>query len=152
MNHDSSTTTSTLESEFQRIAAKYGYDDLSSISRSLDDTELQRKDARGLLMDLGKPLSQLNTRDVMRARGIGDKPMPRTADEAAMQAAMEVVMQILKTLFGIRTADDLERDLEQLEQTRLALNLERNHAQAIQMMSDAANDDEFRARSTRRRP
>ena len=78
--------------------------------------------------------------------------MPRTADEAAMQAAMEVVMQILKTLFGIRTADDLERDLEQLEQTRLALNLERNHAQAIQMMSDAANDDEFHARSTHRRP
>lgn len=149
-----STTTPqpTLDGEFQRIAAKYGYDDLSGISRALDDGEIQRKDARCLLTDLGKPLSQLDTREVMRSYGVGDKPMPRTAEEAAVQTAMEVVMKILKTLFGIRTAEDLEQEREQLERTRQALNLERNHARAMQMMSDAANDDEFRARSTRRRP
>lgn len=142
----------TLEDEFQRIATKYGYDDIASISQALDAGEIQRKDARGLLTDLGKPLSQLNTRDVMRSRGIGDKPIPRTTEEAAVQAAMEVVMKILKTIFGIRTAEDIELEREQLERTRQALNLERNHAQAMQMMSDAANDDEFRVKSTHRRP
>lgn len=142
----------TLDDELQRIAGKYGYDDIASISQALDAGDIQRHEARGLLTDLGKPLSQLNTREVMRSRGVGDKPMPRTAEEAAVQAAMEVVMKILKTIFGIRTAEDLEQEREQLEQTRRALNLERNHAQAMQMMSDAANDDEFRARSTRRRP
>lgn len=150
MNHTPEKTT--LEDEFKRIAAKYGHSDLSSISQALDAGEIQRQDARALLTDLVKPLSQLNTREVMRSRGVGVQPMPRTAEEAAVQAAIEVVMKILKTLFGIRTADDLERDREQLEQTRRALNLELNHAQAMQMMSDAANDDEFRVSSTRRRP
>lgn len=141
-----------LDDEFQRIASKYGYDDIADINQALDAGEIQRQDARGLLTDLGKPLSQLNTRDIMRSRGIGDKPMPRTAEEAAVHAAMEVVMKILKTIFGIRTADDIEQGREQLKQIRRALNLERNHAQAMQMMSGAANDDEFRVKSTRRRP
>lgn len=147
----STTPQPALESEFQRIAAKYGYADIASINQALDAGEIQRGDARGLLTDLGKPLSQLNTRDVMRSREVGDKPMPRTAEEAAVQAAMEVVMKILKTIFGIRTAEDLEQEREQLERTRQALNLERNHAQAMKLMSDAANDDEFRV-SRRSRP
>jgi len=142
-------TSPTLEDELQRIAEKYGHDNIASVSKALDAGEIQRKDARGLLTDLGKPLSQLNTRDIMRSRGVGDKPVPWTAEEAAVQAAIEVVMKILKSLFGIRTAEDLEQEREQ---TRRSLNLERNHARAMQMMSDAANDDEFHARSTHRRP
>lgn len=142
-------TSPTLEDELQRIAEKYGHDNIASVSKALDAGEIQRKDARGLLTDLGKPLSRLNTRDIMRSRGVGDKPVPRTAEEAAVQAAIEVVMKILKSLFGIRTAEDFEQEREQ---TRRSLNLERNHVRAMQMMSDAANDDEFHARSTRRRP
>jgi hypothetical protein len=145
----------TLEDEFQRIATKYGYDSLSDVSQALDAGEIQRQDARKLLVDLGKPISQLNTRDAMRARGMGEKPTPRTAEEAIVQAAMEIVMKILKGLFGIRTAEELEQDRERLEQTRRTINIERNHAEAVRMLNDvseAANDGVFRARSTRRRP
>ncbi|MEQ6474553.1 hypothetical protein [Comamonas sp. wu1-DMT] len=143
----------TLEDEFKRIAEKYGYDNLSDISQALDAGEIHRKDARKLLVDLGKPISQLNTRDEMRARGVGEKPTPRTAEEASVQAAIEIVMKILKGLFGIRTAEEIEQDCERLEQARRTLNIERNHAEAVRTLNDvskAANDDEFRVSSTSR--
>lgn len=103
------------------------------------------------MADLGNPISLLNTRDVMRARGIGDKPTPRTVEEASVQAAVEIILKILKSIFGICTTNDIEQNRERLEQTLHAFHLERNHEKAMQMLGnfrEAANDDEFRISST----
>lgn len=136
----------TYQEELQRIAQKYGCDDIHGIKDALEAGNIERGDAKQLLVELGSPMHKIKLSTAMKTAGLSNKPQPGTAEEACVQAAMEIIMQLLKDLLGICTAEDIEREHDQQEALQHKRNIEQKHGSLMQFLTQidtAANDDEY---------
>lgn len=144
-----SNTEMTYEEELQRIAEKYGCSDIHGVKQALEAGEIKRTDARRLLLDMGSPARKLKIQNALRANGLSNRPQPSSAEDAAVQATMEIIMKLLRGLLGIRTAEDIERERDRKEAILQNRNIDQTHGNLMRILpqieppAEAANDDEF---------